>query len=99
VGEGAAVAARPGYEPDGPGGLDPLLGGEGEAVQAGLSSKPVEFDGFKAGVVEGLPDTEELDRIPVAQPVANEVVGVVGVAVPGDIGEGDVCGSRASLII
>jgi hypothetical protein len=31
------------------------LGREGETVEAGLFSKPVEFDGFKSWVVQMLP--------------------------------------------
>jgi hypothetical protein len=40
-----------------------LLGCEGKAVQAGLNSNPVEFDGIKLRVVEPFPDLEELDGV------------------------------------
>lgn len=34
--------------------LDPLLRREDEAVQAGLHSNPVKFDGIKRGIVKAL---------------------------------------------
>ncbi len=49
------------------------FGGEDEAVQPGLLSNPVEFDGIKIGVVEPLPDAEELNGVAVSQPVPNQV--------------------------
>ena len=61
MGEGSAVAARLRQDSDGAGFLDPLSRGQGKAVQAGALSKPVEFDGIKAGIVETLPDAEKLD--------------------------------------
>ena len=39
-----------------------------------LHSNPVEFDGIKTGVVDLLPEAEELKCVAVAQPVANQVV-------------------------
>ena len=48
---------------------------------------PVEFDGIKSGVVEPFPDAEELHGVAVAQPVADDVVRVVGVFVFGDVGQ------------
>lgn len=47
------------------------------------------FDGIKTGVVDLLPDTEELDGVAVAQPVEDEVVSALGVFVSGDVGEAD----------
>jgi hypothetical protein len=41
---------------------------QNKAVQTGLFSKPIEFDGFKIGVVELLPDAGKLDGVAVAQP-------------------------------
>ena len=55
MGVGAAVAAGTGAESDGAGLLNPLLGGENEAVQSGLDSNSVEFDGIKTGVVRCSP--------------------------------------------
>ena len=75
---------------DGPGSFDPLLRGEGEAVQARLHFNPVEFDGIKTRVVELFPDAEELDGVPVPQPVANEVVAGFGILMAGDVREADV---------
>jgi hypothetical protein len=60
-----------------------------EAVQAGLFSNPIEFDGIKNGIVELLPDAEKLDGVAIAQPVGNEVVGPLGVFEAGDVREAD----------
>lgn len=90
VGVGTAVPARPGSDADGARGLDPAFWGQGEAVQTSLHSNPVEFDGIEIRVVELLPDAQELQRVPVAQPVTDQVVGVVAVFVAGDVREGNV---------
>ena len=74
MGISAAVAPSLGLDAGGAGALDPLLRREGEAVEAGLHSNPVEFDGIKTGVVDLLPETEKFERVAVAQPVADEVV-------------------------
>jgi hypothetical protein len=83
---GSAIAAGLGHQPDGAGPFYPSLGGQNKAVQTGLFSKPIEFDGFKTGVVELLPDTEKLDGVAVAQPVLNDVVGPLRIAVSGNVG-------------
>jgi hypothetical protein len=62
---GSAIAAGLG---DGAGLFDPSLGSQNKAVQTGLISKPIEFDGFKIGIVELLPDAEKLDGVVAAQP-------------------------------
>jgi len=87
MGIGAAVAPGTGAESDGAGLLNPLLGGENEAVQSGLDSNPVEFDGIKTGVVKAFPDSEELDGAAAAEPVADDVVRVVGVLQFGNVSE------------
>jgi len=56
MGVGAPVAAGFRNDADGPGFLDPLFWGQGEAVEACLFSKPVEFDGIKTGLIKMLPD-------------------------------------------
>ena len=66
MGECAAMSTSLGQQPDRSGGINPLRGREHEAVQARLSFKPLEFEGFKSGIVDVLPDPEKLDRIPVA---------------------------------
>jgi hypothetical protein len=38
-----------------------LPGGEDETTEARLLSNPIEFDGIKTGVVDLLPDAEELN--------------------------------------
>jgi hypothetical protein len=90
VAERATVTAGLGSDADCPGLLDPLLRREGETVQPGLHSNPVEFDGIKLRVVELLPDSEEFDGVAIAQPVADDVVGVVRILEFGDIREADV---------
>ena len=73
VGIGAAVTSSLGDEAHGSGFLDPLLWREDEAVQAGLHSNPVEFDGIKIRIVELFPDAEKLDGIAIAQPIADHI--------------------------
>lgn len=54
--------------------LDPLLRRQGEAIQTRLGSKPSEFDGFKTGVFELLPEQPRMrlnaarDRFPAGFP-------------------------------
>lgn len=97
VGKGAAVAAGLGPDANGAGFLNPLLGCESETVQAGLDSNPVEFDGIKLRVVQPLPNPEEFDGVAVAQPVADDVVRVVGVLEFGDVSKAQVVGSGTGL--
>ena len=87
---GASVASGFGLDADGAGALDPLLGGENKTIEARLLSNPIEFDGIKTGVVDLLPDAEELDGVAVAQPVKDEVVSALRILVSGDICEADV---------
>ena len=65
MGEGAAVASALGQQADGSGGFDPLRRREHKTVQARLTFKPLEFEGFKLGIVDVLPDAKKLDRIPI----------------------------------
>jgi hypothetical protein len=58
--------------------FDPLFWGEDKTVQTGLHSNPVEFDGIKTWIVEPLPDTEELHGVAVAQPIADDIIRVIG---------------------
>ena len=67
-----------------------MPGGKGKAVEPRLFSKPVEFDWFKAEVIESLPDSQELDRIAVPQPVADQIICPLQVFVSGDVGQDDV---------
>jgi len=89
MGVSAAVTAGFGNQSNGTRCIDPAFGGEDKTVQAGLFFNPIEFDGIKPGVVELLPDTEELDGVAVAQPVGDQVVRPFGVLVAGDVGETD----------
>jgi hypothetical protein len=83
---GGNCGFKPGVEVGG-GFLNPLLGGENEAVQSCLDSNPVEFDGIKTGVVKAFPDSEELDGAAAAEPVADDIVRVVGVLQFGNVSE------------
>lgn len=57
MGEGAAVTTGLGFDPNCTGGSRPLLGSQGETVEARLSSNPVEFDGIKVWIVQTFPDS------------------------------------------
>ena len=57
---------------------------------SGLSSKPVEFDGFKIRIVQAFPDPQELQGIAVSQPVSNQIIGSGRILASGDIGQGNV---------
>ncbi|MNQ61220.1 hypothetical protein D3C85_755310 [compost metagenome] len=100
--EGAAITPGLGNQTDGGGLLDPLLGRQGEAVETGLLFKPVEFDGFKSRIIELLPDPQKLDGVPVAQPIADQVVGAIRILVAGNIGDADeldaVPGNRGDVV-
>jgi hypothetical protein len=61
-----------------------------KAVEAGLHSNPVEFDGIKTGVVDLLPEAEEFEGVAVTQPVADQIVAGVRVFVAGNVGQTDV---------
>jgi hypothetical protein len=86
----AAIAPGLGDYADGVGFLDPLLGGEDEAVESCLVFNPIEFDGIKIGIVQVLPNAEELDRVPISHPIHDNVVRPVWVFVTRDVGKADV---------
>lgn len=65
-------------------------GGIDKAVELGLHSNPVKFDGIKTGVVDLLPETEEFESAAVAQPVGDQIVRALRVFVAGDVGQADV---------
>ena len=65
-------------------------GGVDKAVEPGLHSNPVEFDGIKTGVVDLLPEAEEFDGVAVSEPVGDQVVRALWVFVAGDVGQADV---------
>ena len=77
----AAVAPGLGLDAGSPCAFDPLLRREGETIEAGLHSNPVEFDGIKTGIIDLLPETEEFEGVAVAQPVADQVVAGVRIFV------------------
>lgn len=64
--------------------------GKDKKVEPRLHSNPLEFDGIKTGVVDLLPEAEELEGVAVAQPIADQVVAGVRVLVAGDVGQADV---------
>ncbi|KZK74392.1 MAG: hypothetical protein A3K90_03820 [Pelodictyon luteolum] len=90
VGIGAPITSGPGLDGDGTGALNPLLRREREAVEPCLHSKPIEFDGIKPGIVDLFPESEELESVAVAQPVADQVVSRDDFSVAGDVGKADI---------
>lgn len=78
VGEGAAVTPGTGAQANGVGLGHPVFDADLVAVQAGLTFNCGEFAIIKTGVVDAFPDAQELDRVPVAQPVRNEEIPVLG---------------------
>ena len=60
--------------------------GEDETVEPRPISKPLEFEGFEIRVEHGFPDPEELDSVPVAEPVGDEKLPVLRFE---HVGEGD----------
>jgi hypothetical protein len=48
------------------------------AVQAGLISNCGEFAVIKSGVVNRLPNAQELDRVAVSEPISNKEVALLG---------------------
>ena len=57
--------------------------GSHEPFSSSRSEDLSDFDGIKIRIVEMLPDAEELNGIPVPDPVPDKVVRVVGVLVAG----------------
>ncbi len=84
---GATVASGSGFQPDGIGLGDPFLDADLVAVEACLAFNCGEFAIIKVGIEYRLPDAKELHRVPVAQPVGDEEVAVLGAK---HVGEGDV---------
>lgn len=78
-----------GNQSNGAGRINPALGRQNEAVQPRLFSNPIEFDGIKIRVVQPLPHTEEFNRVPISQPVLDEVIRSLTVLVTGDVRETD----------
>jgi hypothetical protein len=70
--------------------IDPLTWRQDETVETRPVSKPLEFEGFKIGVVEPLPDAQELDGIAVSHPVLDDKVRSIGLLVFGDVGQGNI---------
>lgn len=60
-------------------------------MQARLFSKPVEFDGFKIGIIKFFPQTKKLYCFAIAQPVSDHIVWCFA-CIPGNIGEADIIG-------
>ena len=65
-------------------------GGIDKTVEACLTFNPIEFDGIKTGIVDLLPEAEELDGVAVSEPVGDQVVRALRVFVAGDVGQVDV---------
>lgn len=70
---------------DGSSFLDPLFWGQGETVQIGLGSNPVEFDVFEIGIVELFPNTRKFYSVTVSETIPHKVVRAPGVLIASDI--------------
>jgi len=86
---GASVTPGAGADTHSSGFLNPLLRGEDEAVQARLHPNPVEFDGIKFRVVKPFPDAQELHGVAIAEPIADHIIGMVGVLKFGNVSQAD----------
>jgi len=69
---GAAVPSLSGHQADTTRFFHPLAGRQGEAVQTSSIFNYLEFDVVKVWVVQSLPNAQELHRVLVAQPCANQ---------------------------
>ena len=102
MGVGSAIPTRPGDETDGTSGFDPALGCKDKAVEAGLFSNPIEFDGIEIRIIQLFPNAEKFDRIAVAQPVLDDVVRSRAVLVARNIGNANVvspfCDTTAMVV-
>ena len=87
MGECAAIASRSCPETDRVGLFDPFLDADLVAIQSSLTFNYGEFAIIKIRIEDGLPDTEELHRVPIAEPISDEKVSVLG---PKHIRERDV---------
>jgi hypothetical protein len=90
VGEGAAAATCPGNEAYSRRGLYPLGWCKHKTVQSGPISKPLEFEGFEIRVVQGLPYPQEFNRVAIAHPILDYMVGPIWLSMLCDVGDGDV---------
>ena len=70
--------------------IDPLTWRQDETVETRPVSKPLEFEGFKIGVVEPLPDAQELDGIAVSHPILDNLIGSIRFFVLGNVRQGNV---------
>ena len=69
-----AITPGSGLKAYGVGGFDPFAGSKREAVQTGLISKGLEFETFKTGIVNLLPDSDEFERVAIPHPTVNQDV-------------------------
>ena len=74
----AAVSAGARLESDRSGFLNPFLHTEFIAVETGLAFNCGEFAGIKIGVINGFPDAEKLDGVPISEPVRDEKIPILG---------------------
>jgi hypothetical protein len=87
MGVGAAVTSGSGFKTDGVGFLNPFFYADLVTVESCLTSNCGEFAIIKIGVENGLPNTQELDGIPIAEPVRNKKFPVLCLK---HVGKGDV---------
>jgi hypothetical protein len=71
MGKSAAIAACCGFESNSVGFLNPFFDTDLVAVQSGLVFNYGEFAIIKSGIEHRFPDAEELDGVPIAEPVGD----------------------------
>lgn len=75
IGVCTAIPSFPDHDANGIGAIYPFGCTQDETWQTCLLSKVVKFDHFKAGIVNHLPRTQELDSISVADPILDDISG------------------------
>ncbi len=83
----AAIPAGLGIDADCTRRIDPSLGRQRKTIRTRFIFKPLEFEGFKKGVVEDFPESHELDRATRAHPVLENMVYAIRIPKPCDVGE------------
>jgi len=90
MGVGSAISSGFGNNADSSGFFDPLFWGKGETIQTCLHSNPVEFDGFKIGIIELFPNTQKFYSVTVSQPIPHKVIRALDVLIASDISDANV---------
>ncbi len=77
MGKSASVAPCTRFEADGVGFLNPFFYADLVTVESCMASNCGEFAGIKIRIEHGLPNAEELDRVPVAEPIRDKKLSVL----------------------